>query len=246
MPRLLKVAVWPILLVSALDVFLNVQVRANQAAWQAITQPARAAAHYHYLNWRFWAGRLDRADEPLRLAFPIDRPLAAFYRANPPRRIVLESLAGLQAETAEAAVAGASGWLVVPLEYFMGREGRVLGRIGPLEVAAYRALAPGEQPVPLLYRFKARKMGENHRDELLVRTWVDVPVRFRLTNPASTPCAFVLQSSGGMVNGVVPAGGNLTVEAPMPPDVVEWVTVDYAPPAPGEEARGGLHIRLAP
>jgi hypothetical protein len=128
----------------------------------------------------------------------------------------------------------------------MGRAGRVLGRVGPYEIAAYRALQPGEKPQPLLYRFNARKLGENNRDEFLLRTWADVPVRFRLTNSAMQPCPFVLTSPSGAVRATVPAGGSLVVDVPLPPDAVDWVTVDYAPLGPAADARGGLLIRLAP
>jgi len=246
LPRLWRIAVWAGLLVSAGDVFLSVQTRANQAAWQAVTRPSRAAAYYQFSHWRAWAARLDRPQEPLRLAFPIDRELAAFYRLDPPRRSTIESLSGLRADTAEAAVGAAPGWLVVPLEHFMGREGRVLGRIGPFEIAAYRALQPGEEPQPLLYRLQARKLAEKNRDELLLRTWAGVPVRLELTNPATAPCTVVLKSPTGTVNTTVPARGSLIVDMPMPPDVLCWVTVDYAPPGLTAGVEGGLFVRLLP
>ncbi len=246
LPRIARLVTWTVVLLSAADVFFNVQARANQAAWQAVTQPARAAPYYQYLNWRLWAGRFDRPAEPLRLALPIDRPLAAFHRIDPPRRITIESLSDLKAGTAEAAVAAAPGWLVVPLERFMGSEGRVLGRIGPFEVAAYRALQPGERPQPLLYRFNARLLGPKCRDELLLRSWADTPVRLEFTNPDQSPCTFELRSPTTTVNGTVPARGRLVVDVPVPPDVLSGVTIDYLPLSPEAQAQGGLLVRLAP
>ncbi len=246
LPRLGRVVAWAVVLVSSVEVFITVQARANQAAWQAVTRPARAAPYYQYLNWRLWAERLDQVEEPLRVAFPIDRPLAAFYRLTPARPVYIGSLAGLDAASAEIAVGTAPGWLVVPSEHFMGREGRVLGRVGPLGVAAYRALRPGEKPQPLAYAFRARLAGDKCRDELLLRTWVDVPVRLELSNPDQASCPFELRSPAATLQGVVPAAGRLVIEVPLPPEVLCWITIEYAGLSAEARANGGLRVRLAP
>lgn len=244
LPRKLRVAVWAVVLVSAAEVFVMVQARTNQAAWPALTQPERSASYFYYRNWRTWAGQLDRADAPLRLAFPIDHALASFYRLDPPRSVAIERLSDIKALTAEAAVGSAPGWLVVPLEQFMGREGRVMGRTELFNLAAYRKLQPGERPQPLLYSYRARKMGEMLRDELLLRTWADAPVRLEFFNPRATVCRFELRTPTATLTKEVPAGARLVVEVPVPADIPAWVTIDYAPVVP--ESEGNLRIRLVP
>jgi len=220
-----------------------VQARTSQAAWPALTQPERSASYFYYRNWRTWTGQLDEADAPLRLAFPIDHALASFYRLDPPRPVVIERLADIKAMTAEAAVGSASGWLLVPLEQFMGREGRVMGRTGLFNLAAYRKLQPGERPQPLLYGYRARKLGEMLRDELLLRTWADSPVRLEFSNPRTTTCRIELHTPTATLSEEVPAGARLVLEVPVPADIPAWVTIDYAT-APGAE--GNLRIRLVP
>lgn len=241
-----RVAVWVVVLVSAVEVFAVVQGRASQAAWQALTNPGRSASYHVYSHWRAWAWQLDPLDEPLRLALPIDRALASFHRLAPPRPVVFERLSGLQAATAEAAVGSAPGWLVVPLEQFMGREGRVMGRTRLADLAAYRALRPGERPQPLLYRHRLLTTEAGLRRELLVRTWSDVPVRVELFNPKATDCAFELQTPTGRVVGVVPGGARLAIAVPVPADVLAVVTIDFPKPEPGAVAPGVPLVRLVP
>lgn len=244
LPRKLRVAAWVIVLVSAAEVFVMVQARTSQAAWPALTQPGRSASYFYYRNWRTWAGQLDHADAPLRLAFPIDHALASFFRLDPPRSVVIERLSDIKALTAEAAAGAAPGWLVVPLEQFMGREGRVMGRTGLFNLAAYRPLLPGERPRPLLYAYRARKLGEMLRDELLLRTWADSPVRLEFFNPRTTACRLELRTPTATLTPEVPAGAHLVLEVPVPADVPAWVTIDYAGGAP--ESEGNLRIRLLP
>jgi hypothetical protein len=247
LPGKLRLGVWTVLLVSAAEVFFVMQGRTGQAAWLAVTHPERSASYYIYSHNRAWAGQLDLPDEPLRLAFPINRALASFYRPAPPRPAELERLSTLDAATAEAAVGAAPGWLLVPLEHFMGREGRVMGRAAlSLNLAAYRALRPGEPPQPLLYGHQLLTEGANFRRELLLRTWSDAPVRLELFNPGAVECRFELRAPGGGATGVVPAGARLVVDAPVPADVLAVVTVDFPKPAPEATAPGSLLIRLMP
>jgi hypothetical protein len=246
LPRKLRVGVWVVLLVSAAEVFAVVQWRTSQAAWQALTNPGRSASYHVYRHWRAWAGQLDQPGEPLRLAFPIDRALASFYRLAPSRPVELERLSALQATTAEAAVGSAPGWLVVPLEQFMGREGRVMGRTRLADLAAYRALRPGERPQPLLYRHRLLPTENGVRRELLVRTWSDVPVRVELFNPGTSACRFELRTPAGQVTEVVPAGARLVVEAPVPADVLTVMTIDFPKPEPDAVAPGVPLVRLVP
>ncbi len=244
LPRKLRVAAWAVVLASAAEVFVMVQARAGQAAWPALTQPGRSASYFYYRNWRTWAGQLDQPDAPLRLAFPIDHALASFFRLDPPRPVVIERLSDIKDMTAEAAVGSAPGWLVVPLEQFMGREGRVMGRTGLFNLAAYRKLQPGEKPQPLLYGYRARRLGEMLRDELLLRAWADAPVRLEFFNPRSTACRFELRTPAATLTQEVPAGERRVLEVPLPADIPAWVTIDYAPVTP--ESEGNLRVRLLP
>ena len=245
LPGKLRVAAWAVALVSAAEVFGFVQWRTSQAAWQALTHPERSASYYYYNHWRAWAGQLDHPTEPLRLAFPIDRALASFFRLEPPRLVGLERLSGMNAATAEAAVVTAPGWLVVPLEHFMGREGRVMGRTG-FTLAAYRALLPGERPQPLLYRSSSTAGNGRPRRELLLRTWSDAPVRLEFFNPDATDCRLELRTPlAGMVV-VVPGGAHLVLDVPVPADVLALVTVDFPQPVPGAIAPKLPLVRLVP
>jgi hypothetical protein len=245
--RKLRVVLWAVVLGSALEVFVFVQWRTSQAAWQALTHPERSASYYYYSHWRAWAGQLDYPAEPLRLAFPIDHALASFYRLDPPRPVGLERLSEITATTAEAALATTPGWLLVPLEQFMGREGRVMGRIGLFNIAAYRTLRPGERPHPLLYRSRLIEAGGQSRRELLLRTWSDAPVRLEFFNPGAADCHLQLRSPTTVMEHVVPAGARLMLEVPMPADILSLVTVDFSWSAPGVPPGRSLPlVRLVP
>jgi len=246
LPGKLRVAAWTVLVVSALDVFAVVQWRTSQAAWQALNHPERSASYFVYSHWRAWAGQLDQPAEPLRLAFPIDHALASFYRLAPARQVEQTRLSEIQPGTAEAVLGSLSGWLVVPLEQFMGREGRVMGRTTMFGLAAYRTLRAGERPQPLLYTYRLRKMGEMLRDELLLRTWVDAPVRLELFNSGTKACRFELHTPTTGITDVVPAGARLVLGVPVPADILSWVTIDVASPAPEAVAQSPLRIRLVP
>lgn len=240
-----RLVVWTILGISALDVFANVQLRANQAGWQAWTRPERAFSHYTYSHWRNWAESLDEPARPLRVAFPIDRPLTAFFRLPAPRDVEITQLSALAAPTAEAAVD--DGWLAVPLETFMGREGRVMGSANPaFGLAAYRALRPGELPRPLIYRQQVSDVGEIRRCEWTVRRWTDMPFRLEISNPGVAACAIELRTSLGTVRENLPAGGRRVFEVAVPPDELAPVTLDFNPPPDVAGTRTNLRIRLAP
>ena len=241
-----RFAAWVLVIVSSIGIFAQVQVRTGQAAWQALTRPERSASYYLYTHWRAWAGQLDQPGQPLRLAFPIDHALAAFYRLAPPRRVELEMLSTMNAVTAEAAVDSVPGWLVVPLGHFMGREGRVMGRTGLFDVAAFRKLLPGERPRPLLYRNRILEVNGQPRRELLLRTWAAVPVRLELFNPGSADRRFELRTPTGGSTGVLPAGGRLVVDVPVPVDMLALVTIDFFRSAPDAGNDNLPLLRLVP
>lgn len=246
LPGKFRVAAWTALVVSSLQVFAVVQMQTSQAVWQALMNPTRSGSYFYYSNWRAWAQRLDQPAAPLRLAFPINQPLASFYRLNPPRVAIIERLSDLDAPTAEAAVTSRSGWLLVPLEHFMGREGRVMGRVGLFNLAAYRALAPGEKPEALLYGSRLIPVDKILRHELVVRTWTDVPVRLELTNPGRSAWRFQLRTPTAERIATVPAGGRLVIEAPVPADVIALITVDFSPPDAGAASERAPGVRLIP
>ena len=245
LPGKLRLAAWAVALVSAAEVFGFVQWRTSQAAWQALTHPGWSASYYYYSHWRAWAGQLDRPAEPLRLAFPIDHALAAFYRLASARPVVLERLSEFKAATAEVTVGATPGWLVVPLEQFMGREGHVMGRTG-FNIAAYRALQPGERPAPLLYRSGLSEVGGRPRRELLLRTWSEVPVRLEFFNPGAQDCHLELRTPLAGMIAVVPAGARLVLEVPVPADILALVTVDFPKPVPGAPDQVLPLVRLVP
>ncbi|HEX7631432.1 MAG TPA: hypothetical protein VF388_04810, partial [Lacunisphaera sp.] len=229
---------------SAVQVFLGVQLRANQAAWQAWTRPERASSYYEYSHWRSWFAELDHPEEPARVAFPIDRPLAAFFRGAPSRQIELRQLSTLTAPTAEAA-AGA-GWLVVPLDRFQGQEGHVLGRTNPaFGLAAYRALEPGESPRALLYRQQVTDLGERRRCELLVRTWRDAPLRLEMFNPGVTESRCEIRTARGAITDTIAAGARRMIEVPLPEGLAP-VSLEFSPPRTADGQRLNLLVRLAP
>lgn len=223
----LRVALWTALVLSAGQVFAVVQWQTSQAAWQAVMQPERAAPYETYMRWRVWTGQLDQPAEPLRVAFPPNHPLASFYRLSPPRRVIIEPLSRLPAGTAEEALGSDAGWLVVPLEHFQGREGRVMGRTGLYDLAAYRRLRAGERPVPLLYSHRQSDRGAQWRRELRVRTWSDVPVRLELRNPGDTAWSFVVHTPTGEVSGRLAPGAQQQLDVPVPPDVLASIMIDY-------------------
>lgn len=245
-PGKLRLAAWVVLVVSALDVFVVVQWRASQAAWQALTHPERSASYYYYHHWRAWVERLDQPAESLRLAFPINSPLASFYRLASPRRIIVERLSSLPGRTAEAALGTFPGWLVVPLDQFMGREGRVMGRTALLNLAAYRRLLPGEQPRPLLYGNKLIDQGGTLRREVLLRTWSDAPVRLELFNPGTVARRFVLRTPTGGVTDTLPPGARRVWEVPVPADILAAVTIDFPKSVQPDITTDALMVQLAP
>lgn len=138
---------WTVLIFSAVQVFVVVQWRVRQGAWQAVTKPDRSLASFVYARWRNWAQTLEPAGTRLMVALPINEPLAAFVRTPKERRVELRHLNDLPA-TAERAVQSLDGWLIVPVNYFSGREEGVEKRTWILNgdeqsqfsVAAYRRL----------------------------------------------------------------------------------------------------------
>ena len=99
--------------------------RTYQAGWPAIATPQRAWSFDVFARCRAWSRLLRPLDEPIHLALPVNRPLAAFLRLPVSRKITLLKLSEIKAQSAEEAVKNLDGWLVVPAKHFAGRWGQV-------------------------------------------------------------------------------------------------------------------------
>jgi len=235
-PRGLRVTVWAAALASGGIILTEATFFSDQLGWQAWQVPLHNGALAQ--GWRQWARNL-AADTPvLRIAQPGDRPLAWFFRIDDGVSVRLESRSALPATNAEEALAGAPGWLVVPAKMFAGQEGRVLARTwlhqgdaaDDLSLAAYRALRPGEVSSPVFYRKITRPLQGGVTWDLQVRSWQD-SVRLELANPWESPWEYVVHAGGGEIRGVLPAHGDVFVDAPVPSDRVAGLTVDFRPGA---------------
>ena len=150
LPRYARIAGWALAAWGASLTLWQSTAYAYQAGWSAVRQPERALGYTVYRQVRAWTRALDSGEAPLRVALPVNQPLAAFLRTEENRRVELQTLAQLPV-TAEAAVQPWSGWLVVPARHFAGREGRVEKRTwffygdenNFFSLAAYRRVVSG-------------------------------------------------------------------------------------------------------
>ena len=239
----MRLVIWTLVAVSQLQVFAVIQWRTNEDAWQAVTRPDRALAHFVYRHWRDWAHRLDDTDKPLRLAFPINHIISAFYRLSPPRIVSLEKFSELRSDTAEAAVGESDAWLLVPVNRFKGREGRVFARTWLFNgepdklygVAAYRRLGPAESPVPVAYRSSRMTVGNDFEYHMTVRAW-STPLRVRLRNNGSVPWNFTASLGNGVWPGTIPVDGEVVLEIPVNPETLNELVFRFeGPPSDGGE-----------
>lgn len=218
-----------------------------QAGWPAVTQPEQAAGSYVFARWRAWAATLDRPDEQVRPAMIVNMPLAAFYRQADGRVVQPGRLSTLVAPTAAAAVAGGSGWLVVPVEKFLGHEGRVMVRTWlfdgderhPFSIAAFRALALGETAPPVFYRNRVVPTEQGRRRELLVRAGSAPAVRLELGNPGPVAARCVVHAGGGEVVQELGPHARLWLELTVPPETVAPIGIDFPATVPEIEVRLG-------
>jgi hypothetical protein len=149
LPRAPRLAAWALVGASTIAVGWNSSVHTYQAGWSAVARPDQALGFSVFVQTRGWLRTLEPAETELRVALPVNRPLAAFLRTVPERRVTLAKLSALPA-TAEAAVESFDGWLIVPVAQFVGHEGRVEKRTwlfshdeeSPFSLAAYRRLRP--------------------------------------------------------------------------------------------------------
>ncbi|HVU17536.1 MAG TPA: hypothetical protein VHD32_11460 [Candidatus Didemnitutus sp.] len=232
-----RAVVWTLLLLGSGEILLETTLLAGQVGWQAWELPRKGLALGQ--PWRGWARSLGADTPDLRVALISDRPLAWLSRLEPGVTIHLESLKSLPAGSAEKAVAGRQGWLVVPAGTFMGREGRVLARTwldrgdagNDLSLAAYRSLRPGESPQPVLYRQAIRRTEKGYHIELKVRSWGkrmlldwNIPDGESWTaNVASNPGSPALNLG---------SGGNFTILVSTSEGGLSSISVDLMPAQP--------------
>jgi len=100
-----------------------------ETGWKSIVQPENLVVYFAAMKWREWSQDLDHAGDPLLLALPEERPLAAFYRHWPPRVVAFKPEPGNNMLTAEDFVRGEKGWVIVPATRFIGREGHVAAKV---------------------------------------------------------------------------------------------------------------------
>lgn len=149
LPRPARLAGWGFVGVCTVSVFWSSTTGTYQAGWPAVRQPQHGLSYTVFSQVRQWTRTLGPASAPLRVALPVNQPLAAFLRIDDVRRIELRRLSQ-QPPTAEQAVQDLSGWLVVPARHFAGREGRVEKHSwfffgdenSPFSLAAYHRMSP--------------------------------------------------------------------------------------------------------
>ncbi len=236
--RRLQVAVWAVVVISALQVFVVVQWRPGQVAWQAMTNPDRFMPYYIYHRWREWAATLEPAGSPLIVALPINRPLAAFYRQREERKVQLARELDDRIGTAEKFLQDKPGWIIVPATRFMGAEGLVQGRAfrflqqdgrSPYSLAAYRRLLPGEEPEPMLYRSLRTARPAGAMDDLLVRSWTGT-AHLRLRNSSGAGWKFSITAPGDKQAGMLAPNEMREVALHLPAERVTQVIVDFSAP----------------
>jgi hypothetical protein len=232
LPAFVRTVLWVVLLVSAAGILAEFTFQADQVGWQAWQTEQRNAAIAQ--GWRTWAGQLAADTPALRVALPVDRPLAWFYRLAEPARVRMAAGSALPAASAEAAVAGESGWLVVPAAKYEGREGRVAARTwlsggdsaANLSLAAYRALRPGELPAPVLYGNQVTALPDGVRHAVRLRSWQPV-ARLELANPAEGTWEFSIRGPGAEIRGVLSGHEDTPVEVPVGAEQLTDVTVEF-------------------
>jgi hypothetical protein len=243
MTRRTQLVLWVVIVASTVQLFTFVQSRAYQAAWQVVTKPGSSMATILYGHWRTWADKLDRPDAPLRLAFPINYAEGVFYRLNKSRRATVERFSDLNGLSAEAAAANTSDWLIVPAFTFKGREGRVFGKTwlfkgeenSAYSVAAYRALRPGESPIPILYHSSTSLKSDGVQYRLLIKSW-QTSVALRLKNPSGSSWKFEVIAGSIHRSGDLQAHEEIPLEIPIGTDAPSEMTFDFRSSTPAQNS----------
>jgi hypothetical protein len=254
LPKLFRRGAWALAALTAAAVAWTATTETYQVGWRAAAQPERTLSFNIYRQWHEWVATLGPVGSSLTVALPGNRPLAAFFRQPAGDHVTLALEAAPGFATAEAFLQEKSGWIIVPAARFMGSEGRVMGRVfcffgqdgrSPYGLAAYRRLAPGEQPAPLLYRsLRAVEAGTTSED-LLVRSWTGAVV-LRLRNPAAAAWRFTVITATGRQQGLIAAGGTQDLTVKVSTDTVFQVLITFAPAVAGENSPDAPSVELGP
>jgi hypothetical protein len=240
--RKVQLILWVVIATSSLQVFTTVEAHLWEIS-PAISKPNSCFPLVLYRSWRDWAGQLGQPGKPLKLAFPINYAEGCFYRLPDARPVSLERFSGLETKTAEEAINASDGWLVVPAYAFEGREGRVAGKTFLLygdensgySVAAYRALAAGEKPSPILYHDSESAITDGVRHLFRIKAW-DSTVTLRVHNPSNVTWRFEVTAGRGKNQGQLHAGDEIVLQIPV--ETVEPVEVilDFHSTVPAQKS----------
>lgn len=227
--------IWAVVILGALDVCWSVTAHQPQGGWKSATNPARSVVGFVAKGWNEWSRQLDRPEAPLLLALPEERPISAFYRQWPLREVGYRPDGPRDSTTAEEFVRGETGWTIVPVTRFMGREGRVAARVwlfaddenSQFSLAAYRNLGAGERPQPIVYRHKNVATDNSVSHELLVKAVSGEAIRLSVTNPADASIAFTWSTPLTQQKVTLTAHEKKVLELPMPLEVVGEIRVVF-------------------
>jgi hypothetical protein len=231
LPRVFRLAAWSLLLAGALWTFADTTLHSRQSGWQGFLMAAGSASS----GWSSWSNELAPSGSPLRLALPVNSPAAQFYRTEKSRPVRMDRLSRVSNLTAEEAVRECPGeWLIVPARTFMGREGTVAAKVWILRgdeshrisVAAYRSLAPGEGPVPVLYSDRHVQRDDGFARQLTLRAWRE-DVVLTLANPSSAPWNFRLSSGEETMAGILPPGTSLQAAVRCSSSALSRLTAEF-------------------
>lgn len=201
------------------SILWSANTRTHQSGWRAAAHPEEFAGFQAFSGWRAWLDTFAAA-EPVTVALPPNRPLAAFYRRDGKPAVQLEKMSQAAGQTAEQWVAARPGWSLLPPGVFFGREGRVQASAwlfagdpdSPYSIVALRRLQPGEVPAALVYRQRwVAAQGESGHFELLVRSW-EPKLRLRLENAGPGPVRFRVLTPLAEEAGLVAAGQETVIE----------------------------------
>jgi hypothetical protein len=247
-----RTALWIIAFVSCGEIGWRAQFETRQAAWPSLRRPDEGMPQYLYSHWHAWAEQLDETNVPMRLALPINSPIGAFYRTEIRRPVVMEKFSALHGTTAEQAVAGESGWLIVPALKFMGREGNVMGftflyggeGTSGNSLAAYRTLRPGETPRSVIYRATRELTPTRLHRIMLVRSW-NTEARLNLQNPGTRSCRYRIKTAAQKYEGDLGAGENISVVLRTSADYVNEIEIEIDSGSGGSFSGGAPSVILA-
>jgi hypothetical protein len=226
---------WWVATACALSVAWQVTGRVSQGGWKTVARPERSLEYFVSHGWRTWSQHFDHPAAPFRLALPEERPIAAFYRQWPPRRVAYKSDPDNAVSTAEDFVRGEPGWAIVPAERFIGREGQVAGKTwlfngdagNVYSLAAFRTLDPGEEAPAIVYRQQRIVDASAVTYELLVKPAKGQKLSLALANPGAT-CAYAWYSPSAKGNGTLRAGEKLVLGLSLPDDTVDEARIVFS------------------